>query len=160
MGVDLARYALDKAAGIPIDIAFGGACQEDPVFLAEAANILTAEGVASIKICDSAGEYYSFEIRALFQELMKRIEPGVVIGAHFHNDLGTALAANLDAVRLGTRLVAGSWLGLAERNGLATTEQLLFALAYDPDEVVARFGLDTPLWLVPPEQLGERFRSY
>jgi isopropylmalate/homocitrate/citramalate synthase len=151
MAIDLTRYAVDNADGLPIDIAFGGACREAPGFLAEAANILTEEGAASIKICDSAGEYYSFELYELFKELMSQIDPGVVIGAHFHNDMGTALAASLNAVRLGTRLVAGSWLGLAERNGLAATEQLLFALAYNPEEIVKRFRLDGPLWLSSPD---------
>lgn len=151
LGIELSRYALDKSGGIPIDVALGGGCQEDPIFLAEAATALTEEGVSIVKICDSGGELFTFEIHRLFNEVLRQLSSDVVIGAHLHNDYGMALASNIETVRVGVRVVAGSWLGIGERNGLAATEQLLFALAYDPDCIVARLGLNSPLWIQPPD---------
>ena len=150
-GVELARYAVDKAAGTPIDVALGGAGQTDISCVVEAAEKLTEAGIATIKICDSGGERFPLEIRRIFQSVLEQVSSNVVIGAHLHNDFGLALANNLVAIQLGTRLVASSWLGLAERVGLAATEQLLFALSFEPEALPDRLGITSPLWLTPPD---------
>jgi len=149
--IDLARYALDKANGIPIDVALAVASREDPAFLAEAAIALAEEGVATIKICDSIGELFPLETYRLFKQVLERVPSHVAIGTHFHNDFGLALANNLETIRLGVRLVATSWLGLGERNGLAATEQLLVALAQAPERQFERLGVKDALWLTPPD---------
>ena len=148
--IDLARYALDNAAGIPIDVALAVASREDPVFLAEVAIALAEEGVATIKICDSIGELFPLQTSRLFKQILERVPPYVAIGTHFHNDFGLALANNLETIRLGVRLVASSWLGLGERNGLAATEQLLMALSQAPERRLKRLGVNKPLWLSAP----------
>jgi 2-isopropylmalate synthase len=150
-GIDLAKYAKDKADQVPIDVALGGAVQADPSFLAEAAVALTEAGVSTVKICDSAGERFPAEIRRIFAAVLARIPAEVAVGAHLHNDYGLALANNLEAVQLGVRLVATSWLGLAERVGLAATEQLLFALTEGSDKLEERMGISSALWLTPPD---------
>jgi 2-isopropylmalate synthase len=150
-GIELAKYARDKADGVPIDVALGGAVQADPSFLAEAAVALTEAGVSTVKVCDSAGERFPAEIRRIFGAVLAQVPAEVAIGAHLHNDYGLALANNLETIQLGVRLVATSWLGLAERVGLAATEQLLFALTESPDKLKERLGIDSPLWLTPPD---------
>jgi 2-isopropylmalate synthase len=149
--IEVARYALDKADGVPIDVAFGVSSRVDPAFLAEAATALADEGIATIKICDSTGELFPFEIKQLFRQVMEQVPPHVVIGAHLHNDFGLALANYLEALRFGVRMLCSSWLGLGERVGLAATEQVLLALAIDLERISERLGIDSPLWLSPPD---------
>ncbi|MFC1879759.1 hypothetical protein ACFLZW_07575 [Chloroflexota bacterium] len=43
-------------------------------------------------------------------------------------------------------MLCTSWLGLGERNGLAATEQILFALGYSPKTIYDRLGISLPLW--------------
>jgi 2-isopropylmalate synthase len=150
-GIDLAKYAKDKADSVPIDVALGGAVQADPAFLAEAAVALTEAGVSTVKVCDSSGERFPAEIRRIFAAVLDRVPAEVAIGAHLHNDYGLALANNLEVIQLGVRLVATSWLGLAERVGLGATEQLLFALTEGPAKLEERLGIDSHLWLTPPD---------
>jgi len=149
--IEIARYALDNADGIPIDVAFGVSSRVDPAFLAEAATALSDEGVATIKICDSTGELFPLEIHTLFKKILELVPSHVAIGAHFHNDHGLALANTLEAARLGVRLLASSWLGLGERVGLVATEQILFALAHNPEGMFARTGISSPFWKTPPD---------
>ena len=149
--IEMARYALDNADGMPIDVAFGVSSRVDPTFLAEAATALADEGVATIKICDSTGELFPLEIQTLFKKVLELVPAHVAIGAHFHNDYGLALANTLEATRLGVRMLASSWLGLGERVGLPATEQILFALAHDPEGMQARMGISAPFWQTPPD---------
>jgi 2-isopropylmalate synthase len=149
--VEITKYAVDKADGIPIDVAFGVASRVDPGFLAHAATVLSEEGIATIKIGDSTGELFPLEVHRLFKQVMEQVPSDVVIAAHLHNDYGLALANYLETLRLGVRMVCSSWLGLGERVGLAATEQILMALAGDPEQLAERLGLDSELWLSPPD---------
>jgi 2-isopropylmalate synthase len=150
VSLDLARYALDKSEGVPIDIAMGAATTADPVFLAEAAQAFTDEGIATIKICDSMGALYPLQVRSMFKTIMERISPEVMIGAHLHNDMGVAVASCLETIQLGVRMLSTSWLGIAERAGLPPTEQMIFALGHAPETLEERIGVKPPLWSEPP----------
>ena len=151
VSLELARYALDSADGVPIDIAMGAATTADPVFLAEAAQAFTEEGIATIKICDSMGALYPLQIRRMFKTIMSRVAPDVMIGAHLHNDMGVAVANCLETVQLGARMLSTSWLGIAERAGLPPTEQVIFALSYAPETLEERIGVSGPLWSATPD---------
>lgn len=149
--VELARYAMDKSDGVPVDVAFGVASRVDPGFLADSAAALCAEGISTVKICDSTGELFPLEALKLFSEILKRIPEGTIVGSHLHNDFGLALASTLETVRLGVRLVAASWLGLGERAGLPPTEEMLLALGHNLDTQFDRLGIRDPLWYQPPD---------
>ena len=149
--LEVTKYAVDKADGIPIDVAFGVASRVDPSFLAHAATVLSEEGIATIKIGDSTGELFPLEIHRLFKQVLEQVPSDVIIAAHLHNDYGLALANYLETLRLGVRMVCSSWLGLGERVGLVATEQILMALADNPEQVSERLGIDSPLWLSPPD---------
>lgn len=149
--IEMARYALDIADGIPVDVAFGGGSQCDPSFLAEAAQALSDEGIATIKICDSAGELFPTESRELFTSVLAKVDADVIIGAHLHNDRGLALGNTLESIQSGVRLAACSWLGLGERVGLVNSEQLLFILGQEIEKLGERLGLDAAIWKSNPD---------
>ena len=150
-GLDIARYALDKAGDLPVDVALGGASVEDPAFISEAANAFFEEGVATVKLCDSVGCLYPFkadkQLRIILQGCRVYVRQ---LGIHMHNDLGLALATTIDAIAKGIRMSCTSWFGIAERIGLAATEQLLFNLTYPQKELPEQTGIPFPLWRTPP----------
>lgn len=150
--IEMARYAMDQANGIPVDVAFGGASGSEPAFLADSAHALFAEGIATVKLCDSVGRLYPLESRHLFANTLQfHPEETYRFGAHLHNDLGFSLTSNIDAVQQGVRLIATSWFGIAERTGLTPTEQLLFVLALPGDQLAERTGIQGNLWHTSPD---------
>lgn len=151
-GLEILAYALDKNAGVPIDVALVDASGSDPGHVAVAISALSDAGAGIVKVCDTVGRFYPRQIRQFFQEMFKRLGgQDVAVGLHLHNDLGFALANNLEAIALGARVVASSWLGLGERNGLAATEQLVFALSESVSATHSSLGVATDLWTVQPD---------
>src|SRR5262249_26896168 len=121
----MVRYALDQDAGIAVDLALMDAPHADPNLLVDTIATLSEEGIGIAKICDSMGELFPAQIRALLSQVTRQVPCSAMLGVHLHNDFGLALANNLEAIQEGVRVVSSAWLGLGERNGLAATEQLL-----------------------------------
>jgi 2-isopropylmalate synthase len=146
-GIDLARYALDNARGLPVDTALGGASIAEPSFLSDAANAFFEEGIATVKLCDTVGHMYPLEMDNHIQKIINGCAGrSNQLGVHLHNDLGFALASSMNAVSKGIRMVCTSWFGIAERIGLAPTELMLFVLALPKDQLTKRTGIAGPLW--------------
>ena len=133
-----------------VDSSLVDVTRADPGFVADLAEALTEEGVTVIKMCDTLGMSFPLQSSTFYTMIKARVSENVVLGVHNHNDLGFGLANNIEAIRAGINVVASSWLGLAERCGLATTEQLLFALSYAPQRIVELLGCARDLWLTPP----------
>ncbi|NJO87625.1 MAG: hypothetical protein HC831_00690 [Chloroflexia bacterium] len=133
-GVDIAKYAVDKAGGIPVDVQLAASFDADPRFIAEASAALKEAGIAIAHLGDTRGRLYPVEVVDYMQKLLQNSEADQLYGVHFHNDLCFALSNNLECLKLGVTLAATSWLGLAERNGLLRTELMSFHLAYEPEK--------------------------
>jgi isopropylmalate/homocitrate/citramalate synthase len=147
--VELARYALDCAQGMPVDVALADASRADAGFVGDLASSLAEEGVAIIKLCDSVGCLRPWQTRELMLEVRRRCGGGPVLGAHLHNDMGLALANNLEVLRTGGRVIATSWLGLGERVGLGRTEELLLAVGQGGASIVEGTIAPGPLFTAP-----------
>ncbi|MFD9127333.1 2-isopropylmalate synthase [Kitasatospora sp. NPDC059571] len=139
-GVALVKRARDLDEAVAVDVCLADAARADHGLASAAAEELTAAGAGTVLLADTVGGQLPTETAAMFAEVRARTGPEVVLGAHLHNDLGLGLANTLEAVRAGVRVVAGSWLGLAERSGMAATEQLLFLLAHDPGRIARLIG--------------------
>jgi isopropylmalate/homocitrate/citramalate synthase len=137
----LLRAGLERAAGeVSIDVCLADIGKADAGEVAEAANRLTAEGAEAIMLADTVGRLHPLGHRERLAEITRRLDREVCVHAHFHNDLGLALALNLQALELGHRMVGASWLGLGERSGLGHTEELLALLATATDGQLADLG--------------------
>ena len=154
-GLDILAYALDRGGGLPVDVALMDIVRADPGFVADATMALSSAGASVIKLCDTVGGYYPKSCERFFETLFARLSGAdVVVGVHLHTDLGFALSNNLEAIRAGARVVASSWLGIGERNGLAPTEQMLVALGLDSEMLDDRLGHEANFWLTPPDLRG------
>lgn len=126
--LEIIKYATDKTADIPIDIALADVSRANFPFLVHTIGKLAENGIGVAKLCDSIGSMFPDEASALFSYIVKHKPDNIQIGCHMHNDFGFAQENNLKAIHNGINLIATSWLGLAERNGLQPSEQLLFLL--------------------------------
>jgi 2-isopropylmalate synthase len=150
-GVEIAKYAVDKADGIPVDVQLAASFDADPQFIAEASEELKEAGIAISHLGDTRGRLYPSEVADYMEKLLKNSAKDQLYGVHFHNDLSFALDNNLECMKQGVNLAATSWLGLAERNGLVPTEVMSFHLAYQQEKMLDRFGIDgEKLFLTPP----------
>jgi len=151
-GIDIAKFALDNANGIPIDVQLAASFDADPLFIAEAAALLKEQGIAITHLGDTRGKLYPKEVARYIEKLILNSAKEHLYGVHFHNDLDFALANNMESISRGINLAASSWLGLAERNGLVRTELLCFHLAYEAHKMLDRFGIaGKNLFLTPPD---------
>ncbi|MEJ3653114.1 2-isopropylmalate synthase [Actinomycetes bacterium KLBMP 9759] len=152
-GLDCLAFAQDIGDGVPVDVALVDARPDDPGPVVAAVDALSGAGAGIVKVCDTVGRFFPRQTAAFLQAVGSRTGTATV-GVHLHNDLGLALANNLEAVAAGVRVVASSWLGLGERTGLAATEQLLVALSGVVGAPETALGTPAPLWADPPDLHG------
>ncbi|MGO4617415.1 hypothetical protein AB4305_23920 [Nocardia sp. 2YAB30] len=151
-GLDCLAYALDTCDGTPIDVALSGADANEPQYVADVVAALDAAGASIVKVCDTAGRFFPRQTKDFVERLCA--DPSIadaVVGVHLHNDLGFALANIMESVAQGVRVVASSWMGLGERNGLAATEQVIVALSGVVCSVKSAVGEPVDLWEQPPD---------
>ncbi len=147
---DMVCFARDLGSPVRVDVALVDAPRADSSLVADAANVLSAAGGSAMVLCDTVGSCTPVQARRMAEAVVSGCDPSVLLGIHIHNDLGFGLASTFEAMRCGFRYVTSSWLGLAERTGMAATEQLLVALASDPARIEERYGIQTPVWPSPP----------
>ena len=140
--LDFSKFVLDKANGIPADIQLAAAYDGDPILIAELADALTEMGIATIGLGDTRGKIYPLEIRKFYNTLFQHAKKNPLIAPHLHNDLSFAIQNTIEGLFQGVTFASTSWLGLAERCGLAHTEVLTFLLGYQNDKLIDRIGVD------------------
>jgi isopropylmalate/homocitrate/citramalate synthase len=99
----------------------------------------------ALALVDTMGVTAPPAIRYYVRRIQERIEKP--LEAHFHNDFGLANANTLAAVEEGVGVIHSTVLGIGERAGQASTEQLALAL-----ELL--YGIDTGINLVDLYELG------
>lgn len=151
-GIDMAKYAVDQANGIPVDVQLAASFDADPEFIAEVGSKLKEQGIAIAHLGDTRGRLYPAEVKTYMESLLKHSDDDQLYGVHFHNDLAFALDNNLECIKQNVTLAASSWMGLAERNGLVNTELLSFHLTYQAEKIIDRFGFEgKDLFITPPD---------
>ena len=142
IALDIGKFALDKANGIPVDVQLAAGFDAEPEYIADLSNKLTEIGIATVGIGDTRGILYPKEIKRFLKIVKKNVDKNVMLGVHVHNDLGLALENNIESIKKGLFMPATSWLGLAERNGITPSEVLTFLLAYEPKKLKKRLGIN------------------
>jgi 2-isopropylmalate synthase len=145
LGAELVRFVRDE--GVIADVCFADAPRADLRLMADAAGALTDEGCGVVVVADTTGDLLPRRCADLFAMLLAEADGGIVFASHLHNDLGLGLANTLAAAEAGVRVLASSWLGVAERSGMVATEQVLLLLGHRGAELLG--GQD--LWHTAPD---------
>ena len=106
------------------------ASRSDWDFLVKVCETAIEAGACVVNIPDTVGYTQPFEYYDLIKYLMDNVKniDKAMISVHCHNDLGSAVANSLAAVRAGARQVECTVLGIGERAGNAALEDVVMAL--------------------------------
>lgn len=106
-------------------------------FLKEVFECAIACGARVINVPDTVGYSIPEEYRSLFSFLRENVKgaESVVFSTHCHDDLGLAVANSLAGVLGGARQIEGAIMGIGERAGNASIEEVVMALKMRNDKL-------------------------
>ncbi len=119
-----AKYAKNKAA--LVKYAFEDATRTPREFLLKAVQTAVKAGADCINIADTVGYSTPREMAELVKYLKSNVD--IRLGVHCHNDLGLATANTLSAIEAGAEDFDCAVIGLGERAGNASLEEVVMAL--------------------------------
>jgi 2-isopropylmalate synthase len=90
----------------------------NPDFASRVIRAAHEAGAARLVLCDTNGGTLPHDVERVVSEVRQAL-PDAVLGGHFHNDAGCAVANSLAAVRQGTFQIQGCINGYGERTGNA-----------------------------------------
>ncbi len=147
-GADLVKRARDLDDAVAVDVCLADASRADASLMGAGAQAMTGAGAGVVVLADTVGAQLPRACRDMFGAVRTAAGDDVVLASHLHNDLGLGLANTLEALNAGVRVVSSSWLGIAERAGMAATEQVLFLLARHGRDLL---GEEADLWWTAPD---------
>jgi 2-isopropylmalate synthase len=113
---------LDKEVIFDAEHFFDG-YKSNPEYALETLKYAEKAGADTIVLCDTNGGLFPDEIADAVEEIAKEIK--TELGIHAHDDMGTAVANSLLAVRKGVRHVQGTFTGFGERCGNANLSSII-----------------------------------
>ncbi|MBG0790069.1 MAG: 2-isopropylmalate synthase [Desulfovibrionaceae bacterium] len=121
------------------------ASRSDWDFLVRVAEVAIEAGARVVNIPDTVGYTQPFEYYDLIKYLMDNVKnmDKAMLSVHCHNDLGSAVANSLAAVRAGARQVECTVLGIGERAGNAALEDLVMAINTRKELYNVETGINT-----------------
>ncbi len=124
-GVRRARELCDDVEFSPED-----ATRSGWRYLAQAVRTAIEAGATVINIPDTVGYSAPQEFASLISYLVENTPElsSVTLSVHCHNDLGMAVANTLAGLSAGARQFEGTFLGIGERAGNASIEEIVMAL--------------------------------
>lgn len=128
--VKKAVNAVQYAKSLVSDVEFSceDACRSDIVFLKEIIAAVLEVGADTINIPDTVGYRLPNEASKIIGEIHSFIGERAILSAHFHNDLGLAVANSIEAIKSGARQIECTINGLGERAGNSALEEIVMIL--------------------------------
>jgi 2-isopropylmalate synthase len=114
-------------------------------YLCEVYREAIAAGATAIGFPDTLGILTPERTRDMIRHLQDNV-PNIgkaAMACHFHNDIGLATANTLAAVAEGVPIVQCTVNGIGERAGNAAFEEVVMALALNPQQYKRRVSIDT-----------------
>lgn len=136
--LDMARQAGFKQVSVGLE----DASRADPAFLLDAAEAASRAGAFRVRLSDTVGVCDPLRLAGMVQSIKAR-HPDLAVAVHCHNDFGLATGNAVAALRAGADFADVSCLGLGERAGIASLEEVV---AY---EVLVRGNTRYQLDVVP-----------
>ncbi len=128
----MAEKAVKHAAQYTGNVEFSAedASRSDWDFLVKITETVIDAGATVVNIPDTVGYTQPFEYYDIIKYLMDNVKnvDKAIISVHCHNDLGSAVANSLAAIKAGARQVECTVLGIGERAGNAALEDLVMAI--------------------------------
>jgi 2-isopropylmalate synthase len=115
-------------AGVRVGISFEDASRTPPDELAALIELGLDSGMDRLTLCDTVGDALPEGARratSFAKEVLVRRGGTCALSWHGHNDRGCAVANSIAAVQAGADIVSGTFLGLGERTGNASLEQVI-----------------------------------
>ncbi|MCC6622186.1 MAG: 2-isopropylmalate synthase [Deltaproteobacteria bacterium] len=123
---------LGVRAGLDVAFVTEDTVRAHPAVLTELFKTAIGEGAKRLVICDTVGHATPEGVYAVFewtQELLARLDVKVGLDFHGHNDRGLGLVNSLVALKAGADRVHATALGIGERVGNCSMDQLLVNLS-------------------------------
>jgi 2-isopropylmalate synthase len=142
MAVDSVRYARNLCG--EVEYSPEDASRADQDYLCRTLEAVVKAGATVVNIPDTVGFAVPGKWHQLFNDLKNRV-PNInqaKVSVHCHNDLGMAVANSLEAVRAGVDQVEGCFIGIGERAGNASLEEIIMAIHLHPDYYQAYVTID------------------
>lgn len=128
--LSLAVEAVSYASGLVHSVEIGAedATRTDRAFLLEYCQAVTEAGAHTVNIADTVGYTVPHEFSHLIQYLMSHVEAfstgRSVLSVHCHNDFGLANANTLAGIHAGCGQIELTCMGIGERAGNASLEEM------------------------------------
>lgn len=116
---------------LPFSLSIEDASRTPPAELQELIRLGAEANGYSIAICDTVGESTpagAAELVRFTREEIAKYGAKTKVLWHGHNDRGLAVANSIAAVEAGAGIIGGSFLGIGERTGNASLEQVILYL--------------------------------
>ncbi len=130
--VDMTDAAVRHAKQYTDNVEFSAedASRSDWDFLVTITETAIAAGATVVNIPDTVGYSQPFEYYDMIKYLKDNVKNinDAIISVHCHNDLGSAVANSLAAIKAGARQVECTVLGIGERAGNAALEDIVMAI--------------------------------
>jgi isopropylmalate/homocitrate/citramalate synthase len=114
--------------GVPVGLSLEDASRTPPGELAELIRAGVDGGVERLTLCDTVGDSLpegAGRLTAHAKEILDKHHARCALAWHGHNDKGCAVGNSIAAVQAGADVVSGTFLGLGERTGNASLEQVI-----------------------------------
>jgi homocitrate synthase NifV len=106
-----------EKSGIPLSVGFEDAFRADVDFMISVAQILLDSGVTRIRFSDTVGVASPSQCRKLLKKAAGKLNDGIKLGIHAHNDLGMAVANTIESAKSGCLYADVTVGGIGERAG-------------------------------------------
>jgi 2-isopropylmalate synthase len=135
-----ARRFFDRVAFAPED-----ASNTEFPFLCDVYTQAIAAGATTVGFPDTLGIMTPEKVRDTLRAIQDQVIgiDRVPMACHFHNDLGLGTANTLAAISVGVNIVQCTVNGIGERAGNASFEEVVIALALNPQQYQRRISIDT-----------------
>jgi len=117
-----------KSHNLYVSVSGEDASRADPRFLIEYAKTVKKAGADRMRVSDTVGHFNPLDVYRMIKLIVDEV--GIDIESHTHNDFGMATANVIAAVCAGATHAQGTVMGIGERAGNGSLEEIIMALKY------------------------------
>lgn len=117
-----------KSHNLYVSVSGEDASRADPTFIVEYAKRVKEAGADRMRMSDTVGHFNPLDVYRTVRLVLEEVD--IHIESHTHNDFGMATANVIAAVCAGATHAQGTVMGIGERAGNGSLEEIIMALKY------------------------------